>query len=136
MKMRDRWAQLDAITRRRLDGQDGADPFREGARAVIWLIAYEMMQARIAPQEHMELELVWYGARLPGHPLHRVRRAVNRHVADWLEEADEHVAEPLPQTFAWLDAQAVALERFIDGLLPGPAAAPAEDELRITDGAG
>jgi hypothetical protein len=123
MKMRERWIYLDSITRRRLDGQDGRALFREGVRAVIWAAAHEMLQARIASAQHVELEEVWYGARLPAHPLHRVRRAVNEHVAAWLEDADDHAAGPLPRTFAWVDAYVLTLEHFIDELLPpGPCA--------------
>jgi hypothetical protein len=138
MNMHQRWNDLDAGTRRRLHGHDGRGPFREAVHAIVWAFAHETLRARVAPAHHEALERVWYGSRLPAHPLHRVRAAVHASVADWLEDADDYAGSPLPQTFAWIDAYVLTLEHIIDALLeprPSRAAGGTDQEMRIPEGA-
>lgn len=125
MDMEDRWKVLNQETRDRLQGQYGSVAFREVVAAIVFLAGHECLKEALPPEYHPQLERVWYGSHLPMHPLHRVRKAVHRQVADWAVEADDYFDSPLQKKFKWIDDQIARLEVFLDLHLAGLLSAQA-----------
>jgi hypothetical protein len=114
MDMQERWKVLNKETRDKLQGHHGSVAFREVVAAIVFLAGHECLKEALPLEYHPKLELVWYGSHLPMHPLHKVRTAVHRKVADWAVEADDYFDRPLQKKFAWIDDQIARLEVFID----------------------
>ena len=125
MDMQERWKILNKETRDKLQGHHGSVAFREVSAAIVFLAAHECVKAALPPEYHPKVELVWYGSHLPMHPLHKVRTAVHRQVADWAVEADDYFNSPLQKKFAWIDDQIARVEVFIDLHLAGLLSAQA-----------
>jgi hypothetical protein len=115
--VREEWHKLDRNIHEQLNGEYSRAAVREAAVFALMWASHKRLKARLPQKFHLALDGVWYGTWVPDHPLHGVRAAIQREIADWAEGIDAHYGKPVEHKFRWLDTQIPRLERFIDKIL-------------------